>query len=164
VRIPVLLVALGGAAGAEPLEILDGQARWGIELPDGFSAEETEELGEGTMLARFSDPAGRRVVVARLRGNTDGAYDGARSYFAGLEEGVKAQTPGYRRLASAQRKLGKKGKIPAFDLWFRAKGAVRGSRFVLLKGYALVLTVDAPSARRVDRALKKALESFAPMR
>jgi hypothetical protein len=162
IRVALLLVALGGVARAEPVEVLDGQSRWTLELPAGFSAEEVEELGEGVMLARYSDAGGRRVVVARLRGNTDGAYSGERGYFAGLEEGVKRQTPGYRRLAATQRKLGRTGKIPVYDLWFRAGDAVRGSRFVLLKGYALLLTVHAPRTRRVDRALKTALESFSP--
>jgi hypothetical protein len=114
------------------------------------------------MLARFADEQGRRVVVARVRGNTVGAYDGSRAYFDGLEEGVRRQTEGYRRLATARKQVGRRGKVPVYDLWYRAGPAVRGARFVLLKGYALVLTVHAPGTRRVDRALKKTLESFAP--
>lgn len=100
--------------------------------------------------------------MARLRGHTDGAYAGERAYFAGLEEGVKKETAGYRRISAAQRRLGRTKSIPVYDLWFRAGDAVRGSRFVFLKGYALVVTVHAPRARRVDGVLKKALESFAP--
>jgi hypothetical protein len=161
-RAALVIMLVARAAAADPVDVLDGQTRWQIDLPAGFAAEEPEPLGEGTMLARFADDAGRRVVVARLRGNTDGAYDGTKAYFAGLEEGVKRQSPGYKRLVAAQRKLGAHGKIPGYDLWYRTGEAVRGSRFALLRGYALVVTVHLPGARRIDRSLKKALESFGP--
>jgi hypothetical protein len=162
IRALAVACALAGAAAAEPVEVLDGPSRWRLDLPPGFREEPVLELPDGVMLARHEDARGRRVTVARARGNTEGAYGDERAYFTGLEEGVRRHTPGYRRLAATQRKIGRRGKIPVYDLWWRADGAVRGSRFVLLRGYALVLTVHAPGARRVDPALKKTLESFTP--
>src|SRR5262249_59138952 len=83
------------------------------------------EVTEGKALAAWSSDHGRLVVV-RMRGNTDAAYDPKSSYLAGLEEGVAKESPGYHRLAATQRKLGpsgqsgkkKKKKLPAYDLWF----------------------------------------------
>ncbi len=159
------VLAVAGAVDAAPARtvITDGDSRWSLALPPGFTAEEPADLERGTMLASFGQTGGRRIVIARLRLNTDAAYAGDPAYLAGLEDGVKRETPGYRRLAATARKLGTGGRIPAYDLWYRTRDAVRASRFVFLRGYAVVMTVQAPRARRVDPVLKRALESFAPL-
>jgi hypothetical protein len=161
VRLPALvaLALLARAAAAET--VLDGKTPWRLELPEGFVADaDPPAMDEGGLLASWHDGRGRRIAVGRLRGNTDGGRAGDRAYYAGLEEGVRRATPGYRRLAATRRTLG--GKIPAFDLWYRGRDAVRGARFVVLRGYALVLSVHAPGARKIEPALRRALESFAP--
>jgi len=161
IRFAVCLLLLASTAGAEPTTVLDGTAPWRVELPPGFTADDAlADLDEGGQLAGWRDGAGRRIVVGRLRGNTDDGLAGERSYFAGLEEGVAKDTPGYRKLRSARRKLPR--SLVAYDLWFRSGDAVRGARFVILRGYALVLSVHAPRTRRIDPALRGALESFVP--
>jgi hypothetical protein len=165
IRILALAIAIAAPAEgrAEPAVVMDGSTGWRLDLPDGFVADPPEELGEGTLLASFTGPAGRRVRVARLRGHTDPARAGERSFLAGVEEAVRASTPGYRRLSrGVARKLGRTGRIPAHDLWWRAGDAVRGARFVWLRGYALVVTVEAPRSRRIDPRLRRVLEDFQP--
>jgi hypothetical protein len=141
--------------------VLVGES-WQIDLPGGWSPVDPPALAEGLVLGSYAGDGGRRLVVARLRGNTDGAYAQSKTYFGGLEEGVKKDTDGYRRLSARELKLGKRKQIPAYDLWYRAGAAVRGSRFVLLRGYAIVATIEIPRARRVDAGARKILESLGP--
>jgi hypothetical protein len=157
-----LLALLSGVAAAEPARVLDGTTGWRVDLPDGFDVdEEPPALDEGGVLAGWHDGRGRRVAVGRLRGNTDGGREGDRAYLAAIEAGVARATTGYRKLRAARRTLAPR-KLVAYDLWYRSGDAVRGARFVILRGYALVLSVHAPRTRRIDPALRRALESFRP--
>jgi hypothetical protein len=158
-----LLAALAGAASAERALVADGGTTWVLELPAGYAREDPPpSVPDGSLLASFAAPGGRRVLVQRVRANTDGAHDGDAGYFAGLEEGVRNEAQGYRRISGTSRKLGRSGKIPAYDLWYRSGEALRGTRFVLRSGYALIVTVHAPRTRRPDRALKAIVEKFVP--
>jgi hypothetical protein len=140
----------------------DGDLRWQLDLPDGWKPADAPDAGAGTTMGSWAGDGERRLVIARLRGNTDGAYAGQRSWWSGLEDGVRESTEGYKRLSSRALKLGKKKQIPAYDLWYRARGGVRGSRFVMFRGRAVVATIDLPHARKVEAGAKKILESFIP--
>lgn len=129
-----------------------------FELPPGWEAEPPPELPTGKALAAYAS-AGRRLLVARLRTPTEGAYAGRAAFFAGVEDGVRQESPGYQRLAGGVRKLGKR---PAFDLWYRAGGALHGVRFVFLRGLVVVLRLELGDARAVDRGARRLLESFRP--
>lgn len=161
----LLALALLGAvrvAAAAPTVVPDDDSRWQIDLPDGWAPAELPEVTEGKTLAAWSSDHGR-LVVARMRGNTDAAYDPKSSYLAGLEEGVAKEAPGYRRLAATQRKLGKKKKLPAYDLWFRTGTGVRGIRFIFMKNYTVLASIDVPGIRKIGPESKKILESFGPV-
>jgi hypothetical protein len=139
----------------------DGE-RWQVDLPDGWETAAIPATQQGAILATYERTGGWRLVVARLRGNTDAAYDGDQTFFSGLEDGVRQDADGYRRLAAKQRTFGKKNKIPVYDLWYRTTSGVRGSRFFLMKGYVVVGTIEVPRARKVDAAARRILESMAP--
>jgi len=162
VRWLVVVALLARASEAAPAVVSDDDSRWQLDLPDGWTPAAPPEVTEGKPLAAWSSAHGR-VVVVRLRGNTDAAYDPKSSYLAGLEEGVAKESPGYRRLAATQRKLGKKKKLPAYDLWFRTSAGVRGIRFIFMKNYTMLATIDVPGATRIGPESKKIIESFAPM-
>jgi hypothetical protein len=155
----VLLAA--SVAVAAPAVVTDDDSHWQLDVPDGWTPADLPEITEGKALAAWSSNHGRLVIV-RMRGNTDAAYDGKAAYFAGLEEGVQKEAPGYHRLAATQRKLGKKKKIPAYDLWYRAAAGVRGIRFIFMKNYSVLATVDVPGATKIGPEAKKILESFGP--
>jgi hypothetical protein len=159
--IAVLLCA--ARAAAAPVAIVDDETRWQLDLPDGWETIEVPAPATGKTLAAFAAGA-RRVVVARVRGNTDGAYDGKPGFYAGLEEGVAQAVPGYARLSGEPKKLGKKGKLPAYDLWYRTGDGVRGVRFIFLHGYTLMATTDLPGQRSVARDARRLIESFGPAR
>ena len=162
IRFAAAALLVAGSAAAEPARVLDGTTPWRVDLPDGFEVdEEPPALDEGGLLAGWHDDGGRRVTVGRLRVNTDAGLDGDRAYFASIEAGVAGATKGYRKLRSAKHTLPPR-KLVAYDLWYRSGDAVRGARFVILRGYALVLGVHAPRTRRIDPALRKTLESFSP--
>ena len=162
IRIAAVLLLVAGTAAAEPSRVLDGTTPWRVDLPDGFDVdEEPLQLDEGGLLAAWHDRAGRRIAVGRLRGNTEDGLDGEKAYFAAIEEGVARETKGFRKLRSTRRTLPPR-KLVAYDLWYRSGDAVRGARFVILRGYSLVLSVHAPRTRRIDPALRRTLESFAP--
>ena len=129
-------------------------------MPAGWQAIALPDLPEGKALAAYASGE-RRVVVARLRANTDGAFEGKAAFFAGLEQGVQRDAEGYRRLAASVRKLGKR-RLPGYDLWYRAGGTVHGARFIFTRTYAFVLHLELPDAQAVDKAAKRLLESFQP--
>ena len=152
-------------AAAAPTVVADDDSRWQLDLPDGWAPAELPEVTEGKALAAWSSDHGRLVVV-RMRGNTDAAYDPKSSYLAGLEEGVAKEAPGYHRLAATQRKLGpskKKKKLPAYDLWFKTSDGVRGIRFIFMKNYTVLASIDVPGLRKIGPESRKILESFGPM-
>ena len=67
----------------------------------------------------WRDPASERLVVlARMRGNTDGAWADARAqvqaFHDGVEAGVKKRVPGYRRLERKGRALGARKLLESF--------------------------------------------------
>lgn len=160
--VAALLLLAARVASAEV--VLDGDTRWSVELPPDFERDDPPpQIPEATLLASYHGPGGRQIAVLRLRANTDGAKAGNASYFAGLEAGVKNEADGYRRLSATPRKLGRTGKLPAYDLWYRSGDAVVGTRFVLLSGYALILTARTPRARRADAAARRVVERFVPI-
>ncbi len=161
-RVAAAVFLLTSLAAAAPAVVSDDDSRWQLDLPDGWTAAELPEVIEGKALAAWSSAHGRLAVV-RLRGNTDAASDPKSSYVAGVEEGVAKESPGYRRLAATQRKLGKKKKLPAYDLWFRTGAGVRGIRFIFMKNYTMLATIDVPGATQVGPESKKIIESFAPV-
>ncbi len=158
-----LLVCVASAATAAPVVVGDFTPRWRVDLPDGWRAEEPPEVTGGSVMASWLAGGGRRLVVARLRGNTDAAYAGDATFFSKLEEGVRRDTEGYRRLSARRRTFGERHKIPGYDLWYRTKDGVRGTRFVIMRGYAVMATLEAPRARKVDAAARKIVESFEPV-
>lgn len=162
-RFLVVAAFVTSLAEAAPTVVAEDDSRWQLDLPDGWSPAELPEVTEGKALAAWSSDHARLVVV-RMRGNTDAAYDARSSYLAGLEAGVAKEAPGYRRLAATQRKLGKKKKVlPAYDLWFRTSAGVRGIRFVFMKNYTVLASIDIPGASKIGPESKKIIESFGPM-
>ncbi len=157
----VLAVVLAATRAGAPFVITDDEDRWQLELPDGWTAVDPPQPATGRALAAYA-ARGRRLVVARVRGNTDGAYDGRPGFFVGLEDGVARETPGFVRLAGGAKKLGKKRKLPAYDVWYRAGREVFGIRFVFLRGYSVMATLEIPGARAVPRDARRLLESFGP--
>ena len=149
---------LARAAAAEPITFAADDVKWQLDLPAGWTAAPLPELASGRALAAYASD-GRRLLVARLRVNTDGAYQGQASYFAGVEDGVEKESAGYQRLSARVRKLGKR---PAYDLWYRADGTVHGARFVFLRGSVVVLRLDLADAPAVERTARRILESFHP--
>jgi hypothetical protein len=129
-----------------------------FELPPDWEATPAPELPNGKALAAYAS-GGRRLLVARLRTPTEGAYAGRAAFFAGVEEGVQKESASYQKLGGGARKLGKR---PAFDLWYRAGGALHGVRFVFLRGIVVVLRLELGDARTVDRGARRLLESFRP--
>ena len=161
-RLLVLAVFLPSLAAAAPTIVTEDDSHWQIDLPDGWTPADLPAVVEGKALAAWSSER-RRLVVVRMRGNTDAAYDSKSSYLAGLEEGVAKEVPGYRRLAATQRKVGgKKRKLPVYDLWFRTAGGVRGIRFIFMKNYTVLASVDLPGATKIPSEARKMLESFVP--
>ena len=151
-----LLVVLGAL-----VVIGDVSPRWQLDLDESWRAVPTTDTAGGNILAAYSRAPGWRLVVARQRGNTDAAYDGDRTFTDGLEEGVRRDTGGYKRLSLKQRAItGRKVKIPVVDLWYRTDGGVRGTRFVIMKGYAVMATIDLPGSKKPDKLAKKVLEGF----
>lgn len=151
--IPLLVFAL--------VTIGDASPRWQLDLDDSWRAVATTDTAGGNILAAYHREPGWRLVVARQRGNTDAAYEGDRAFADGLEEGVRRDTGGYQRISLKQRAIsGRKVKIPVVDLWYRTPDGVRGTRFVIMKGYAVMATIDLPGSRRPDKLARKVLEGF----
>lgn len=162
-RFALVVLLATRVTAAAPTVVAEDDSRWQLDLPDGWSPADLPEVTEGKALAAWSSDHGRLVVV-RMRGNTDAAYDAKSGYLAGLEEGVAKEAPGYRRLAATQRKLGKKKKLlAAYDLWFRTSAGVRGIRFVFMKNYTVLASIDVPGASKIGPESKKIIESFGPM-
>jgi hypothetical protein len=152
------LALVARVAAAEPVTVSVDDVDLRIDLPAGWDATPPPELPAGRALAAYAS-AGRRLVIARLRASTEGAYAARPAYFAGIEDGVRQESPGYQRLAGGARKLGKR---PAYDLWYRAGGAVHGARFIFLRGLVVVARLELPDARAVERGARHLLESFKP--
>jgi hypothetical protein len=146
---------------AAPAVVLDETQGLDLDVGDGWTKVGTPEGA----LARW-ESGDDSVVVARSRGNTDGAYakdSAARTaYFDGVEQGVRDETAGYRRVGRTERKLGSRKNVPGLDLWFAGKEGVRGMRFVFFRGYMVVAALASP-ARRRTAAQKKVIESFHPV-
>ena len=160
-----LLLALPLGSSAAAAEIVDAQAGYRLSVPAGWTVAETPGARD-EVLATFShEDSDQVLVITRLPGPTDGAWDDDPAYFAALEAGVKKQFSSYERLWTRRIRLGKK-KIPALDLWFRSeregKKIVVGARFLLFRGYSLSLVIDSPGKKR-PAATKKLLESFLPL-
>jgi len=155
----VILVAL--ALLATPAIVLDETQALDLEVGPGWQKVATPDGA----LARWASGA-ESVVVARSRGNTDGAYakdTAARAtYFDGVERGVREETPGYRRIARTERKLGPKKNFPALDLWYGSPAGVRGVRFVLFRGYMVMLALASPAKKRTAEH-RRIVESFQPV-
>jgi len=160
-RAAAVVVALFAAsAGAAPVTVSDDDLRWQLDLPDHWSTAELPEVDAGRPLASFAS-GGRRLVVLRIRGNTDGAFDGKASFFAGLEDGVRRELGDYVRVSAKTRKVGKK-KLPAYDLWYRTGDGTRGARFIFLRNYCILATIDLPGEKPVPKDARRILESLQP--
>lgn len=136
----------------------DDDSRWQFMLPTGWEAAEPPPLAEGRVLAVYTNH-GQKLIIARLRGNTEGAYDNKAAFFSGLETGVRNENEGWRRLSGNLRRLGSKRKLPAYDLWYRAGGALHGMRFIFTRSDAVILHLETQGA---ERAARRLVESFGP--
>ena len=161
IRTALAVALLAGAAGAAPVTLSDDDVHWQIDLPDGWAPADPGQIEGARPLAAFA--SGRRhLVVARVRGDTEAAYGGKPGFFSGLEDGVKKEVEGYQRVSGTPRKLGKKKKLPAYDLWYRAAGDTRGARFIFMRNYIIVATIDLPGETTIPRDARRLLESFGP--
>lgn len=155
----MILVAL--AILAAPAVVLDETQGFELDVGEGWRRVDAP-VGA---LARW-ERGGDSVVVARCRGNTDGAYakdKAAReTYFDGVEQGLRDETPGYRRLARAERKLGTRKSLPGLDVWFARAHGVSGVRFVFFRGYMVVAALSSPGRTRTSEQ-RKLLDSFRPV-
>ncbi|HKA89920.1 MAG TPA: hypothetical protein VKE22_19800 [Haliangiales bacterium] len=144
-----------------PAIVLDESQALDLDIGDAWTRVEAPEGA----LARW-ERGGETVVVARSRGNTDGAYakdKAARTtYLDGIERGVRDETPGYRRIARAERTLGSNKAVPVLDLWFSGPEGVRGMRFLLYRGYTVVLALASPGKKRTAEH-RRIVESFRPV-
>lgn len=110
---------------------------------------------------------GQLVVISRMAGPTDGAYARDPHFFALVEQGVKARSPGYQRTGWRPHFLARgKERIPTLDLSFRMKRDGQpiwvATRFLFFKSYALSLVVDAPHGK-IDRTTRRLVDSFRPV-
>ncbi len=155
----MILVAV--AMLAAPAVVLDDTQALDLDIGDGWTKVATPDGA----LARWEN-GGDTIVVARSRGNTDGAYAKDKAvraaYFDGVEQGLRDETPGYRRIARTERKLGPRKNVPGLDVWFAGAGGVRGMRFVLYRGYMVVLAL-ATAAKRRTAEQRRIVESFQPV-
>lgn len=144
---------------------VDVKAGFRLVLPGTLDPAPRDDLPNAPLLVAKDSAQARVLVVARIKGPTDGAYSDDPAFFTELEQGVRAQSDGFERLSARRLRLGKR-KVPAYDLWFRARRDGRpwivGARFLFFRGYALSLVLDA-SGKRVPPAIRRTLESFVPV-
>jgi hypothetical protein len=159
VGLAALVLGLAARAAATPVPISDDDDRWRVDLPVGWAEAAPPDGAGGRVLAAFASGT-RRLVVARLRGNTEGASAGKASFFAGLEEGARQESPGYQRLSGERRHTHRKHTHPVYDLWYRSDAGVRGVRFVFTRSSAVVATLSLPGERTVPKEARRLLESF----
>ena len=168
-RVLGVLLALAGAAAADDKagRVVDEENGFELTVPAGWQratlvdADSVDEL-EGMFTC---DATGQVLIIANIPGSTDGAYQGKDEFFAGVERGIAKGFTGYARLSSRHFLL---GKLPVYDLWFRAtrdgKDVALGARYLFFKGRALSLVIDLPGARKPDKATRAILESFKPLK
>lgn len=154
----LVCVLVGAALGAE---VVDEKVGYKLTLPAGWQATEIPGANDAVLATWTHEHDDRMVVVVRINGPTDGAWDGDKSFFEAVENGVKKQYATYERVSVKQTKLGKK-KVPALELWFKTerdgKSVIVGTRFLFMKGYALSIVSDGGN----KKAAKKIIESFVP--
>lgn len=157
----LILALLLVAAPAFAAEVADERAGYRLDLPSGWQATEVPNAADAVLATWTHERDDRMLVVVRINGPTDGAWEGDKAFFEAVENGVKKQYSSYERISLKTTKLGKK-KVPTLDLWFKAerdgKPVTIGTRFLFMKGYALSLVADGGS----KRATRKILESFVP--
>jgi hypothetical protein len=154
-----LICVLGATALAA--DIVDEKVGYKLALPAGWQATEIPGASDAVLATWTHERDDRMVVVVRINGPTNGAWEGDKAFFDAVENGVKKQYATYERLSLKQTRLGKK-KVPALDLWFKTerdgKSVTVGTRFLFMKGYALSIVSDGGN----KKAAKKIVESFAP--
>jgi hypothetical protein len=163
---PLLAVAVLAAAAPAAAErqepVVD--RRWGyqVDIPEGWKAQPLEGAPPDVLLLYTHEPSDRMLVVSKVTGPSEDAD------LEVLEAGIQAKAQRYKRLSAKKRALGlgRKSKVPAWDLWFRlerdGRPVTMGTRFLFYKSYALSILVDAPGSRTPGREARKIVESFVP--
>jgi hypothetical protein len=141
-----------------------------LALPDGWRQVEQNTGGgdDEPLLKVTSDASNQWLVVVKVKGPTDDAWDKPEVALKNFESGF-ATAPGYVRISLDKRSLprrpGAKSQIPAADLWFSTERAgapvTVGARALFFKGYSLTLVVDSPG-KKPSKAAKAVLGSFVP--
>lgn len=163
----VLLAATAaGAKKRSDSAYVDKRSGFRLNIPSGWQAMTTVEGDSpgAPLLTVTNDKTDQLLMVTKIKGPTDGAWNDDPQFFELIESGIEAQSEGFERLSAKKLRVGKK-KVPAYELWFRVdrqgKPYTIGARFLFFKGYALSLVVDTPG-KRADGAAKKIVGSFAP--
>jgi len=133
--------------------------RFKLTIDDDFERD-------GEALLWRNGRAEQTLSITRINSSNHAAWRGKRSFFAGVETGVRSNAPGYRAL---KKRRGRLGRVPHLDLIFEydADGDTKitvAMRFVFFRRYTLVLAVDTPARRyrKHRRAVRKLTKSFKP--
>jgi hypothetical protein len=171
-------LALASLAAAKPAKprakppepYVDDVAGFTLTLPAGWQRVEQKTGGGDAepLYKATNDKTDQFLVVVRLKGPTDDAWEKPDEALASFEQGF-AKADGYARMSLKAHKLprrkGLKGTIPAADLWFRmtrgGKVVAVGARAIFFRGYTLTIVVDSPG-KQPTKGAKAVVESFAP--
>ncbi|RMH40810.1 MAG: hypothetical protein D6689_12640 [Deltaproteobacteria bacterium] len=150
-------LAIAAPAAAEPF--VDADLRVTVAFGDGWRRD-------GVARRWRQSATGQAAAIVRLDVDGAAARRDPRRAFARVVAGARATAPGYREL---RRRIGREGRIPRLDLWYRydAPGGDRpvvALRVLWFRRYAVVLVVDTPAARfrAQRRAVRALLRSFRP--
>ena len=154
IRALVLVVLLAGPARAETVIDLP-KTKVQLVLDDAW----TRIANKDAVL--FKHAAGALLAVTRADvPNTDAwIAEKKQAYADGVERGIKAKIPGYKRVA---KKLVDANGVPALDVEAKREGgAIVVMRVLLFRTYALSIAIEVPKGG--DAAIARALtKTFAP--
>lgn len=155
IRALVVALLLAGSAHAETLvEFPKTKAQ--LVLGDGW-----QPVTAPSLVAAYKHDTGLALAVTRADvPNPDAWVAGKKQAYADkVEAGIKAELPGYKRLA---KRLGDANGIPALDVEARREGgATVVVRVLLFRTYALSLAVEVPKGG--DLALARSVvKTFTP--
>lgn len=164
-----VLLALGGraaAGGKDPPPYVDRTAGFQVLVPAGWQPVTLAEPPREVLLLCANDATGQVFVVSKIVGPSEGIEKDPKPFLAGVEQGIKNKSTGYKRISAKQRSLGRVRKVPGWDLWFRVerdgKPVTMAARFLFFRGYAISVMVDAP-ARAQRKEARRIVESFGPI-
>jgi len=150
VAIALVLAVCATASADTVIELPNTKAR--LELPDKWQKAD----GAG-VVAVYKHPAGSLLVIARNDAPNPDAWSDDKAkkqaYADAIERGLKAATPGYKRVA---KKLGAANGVPVLDVEAtRDGGATLLVRVLLFRTYSLTLTIEVP--KKGDLAVARAI-------